>query len=156
MITKIVAALDGSQTSADALGIAIDIASKYNAALKLVAVIPPVLVPFVSYSPTGTMPLSPIATGEYYSQMNQKLKDVLAQSKNKAQELNPNLKISSKLLEGRPADQIVNLAKEWDSDLVVVGQKGVGAIEGFILGSVSDRVADDAHCSVLIVKKHNT
>jgi nucleotide-binding universal stress UspA family protein len=84
--------------------------------------------------------------------MAERLKEVLTRSQEKVQDLTPELSISSKLVEGRPADQIVKHAKAMDVDLIVIGQKGVGAIEGVLLGSVSDRVADDAHCSVLIVK----
>ena len=37
--------------------------------------------------------------------------------------------------------------------LNVVGSRGLGGIEEFFVGSVSDRVADDAKCPVLIVKE---
>jgi nucleotide-binding universal stress UspA family protein len=152
LITNILVALDGSQTSADALGMALDIARKYSAKLTLLSVIPPALVPFVTYSPTGITPINPIATGQYYTQMTERLKEVLTRSREKVQDLNPELNISSTLVKGRPADQIVKHAKDMDADLIVIGQKGVGAVEGVLLGSVSDRVADDAHCPVLVVK----
>ncbi|MFX1538040.1 MAG: universal stress protein [Promethearchaeota archaeon] len=145
-------AVDGSQTSADALGMALDIANRYTAKLIILAVVPPAIVPFVSYSPAGVTTLDPMSTGQYYKQMGERLKEVLAQSLKKAKDLYPELNLTTKLLEGRPAEKIVEYAKQADTNLVVIGQKGVGAIEGFLLGSVSDRVADDSHCSILIVK----
>lgn len=56
------------------------------------------------------------------------------------------------LKEDRPADEIVKTAKEGEFDLIVMGHRGLGRVKEFFLGSVSDRVADEAHCPVLIVK----
>ena len=67
-------------------------------------------------------------------------------------ETKPNLKVSTKILEGRPADKIVETAKDDKTDLIVMGSRGIGGIREFFLGSVSDRVADEATCPVLIVK----
>jgi nucleotide-binding universal stress UspA family protein len=38
------------------------------------------------------------------------------------------------------------------ADLIVMGAKGLGAIARFLLGSVSTRVVQHAHCSVLVVR----
>lgn len=54
--------------------------------------------------------------------------------------------------EGVPGDMIVAAAIEEGVDLVVVGARGLGAIQGLLLGSVSERVLTSAHCPVLIVK----
>ena len=62
------------------------------------------------------------------------------------------MKISTVLEEGRPSDKIVETAKEGNFDLIVMGHRGLGRVKEFFLGSVSDRVADEAHCPVLIVK----
>jgi nucleotide-binding universal stress UspA family protein len=53
---------------------------------------------------------------------------------------------------GRPADVIVRESQETDSDLVVVGARGLGAIERLLLGSVSEFVLRHARCPVLIVR----
>jgi nucleotide-binding universal stress UspA family protein len=152
MIEKILVALDGSQASANALGLALDIASKYSADLILISVIPPAPAPMVSYSPTGYTPINPISIGQYYTQMKNRLAEVLSESHKKVTELKPSLKVTTKLLDGRIADQIVKAGKDEAVDLIVLGHQGTGSIKGLILGSVSDRVADNAHRSVLIVK----
>ena len=52
-----------------------------------------------------------------------------------------------------PADAIVKYAEKNDIDLIVIGSKGAGAIERFLIGSVSSQVVTHAPCSVLVVKK---
>lgn len=54
--------------------------------------------------------------------------------------------------EGDPREEIVRTAEEWGAELVVVGARGLGAVKGFFLGSVSLAVARYAPCPVLVVK----
>ncbi len=51
---------------------------------------------------------------------------------------------------GDPRDAIIDAADR--ADLVVVGARGLGAVSGFLLGSVSTAVARHARSSVLVVK----
>jgi nucleotide-binding universal stress UspA family protein len=53
---------------------------------------------------------------------------------------------------GKPADEILTVAKLYKADLIVTGAKGLGAIRRVLLGSVSARVAQHAHCGVLVVR----
>lgn len=53
---------------------------------------------------------------------------------------------------GDPAAEIVNVAKETNADLIVIGSRGLGRVQGVLLGSVSDRVVHMAHCPVLVVR----
>lgn len=53
---------------------------------------------------------------------------------------------------GKPADEILTVAKQHKIDLIVTGAKGLGAIGRTLLGSVSTRVVQHAHCSVLVVR----
>lgn len=53
---------------------------------------------------------------------------------------------------GRPAEEIIAVAKQKQADLIVMGAKGLGAVGRFILGSVSTRVAQNSPCSVLVVR----
>jgi nucleotide-binding universal stress UspA family protein len=53
---------------------------------------------------------------------------------------------------GKPAEQIMDVASLQHADLIVMGAKGLGAIARFLLGSVSTRVVQHAHCSVLVVR----
>jgi nucleotide-binding universal stress UspA family protein len=52
---------------------------------------------------------------------------------------------------GPPSRTIVAFGKENDVDLIVLGSRGVGDIEGYLLGSVSHKVTSLADCPVLVV-----
>jgi nucleotide-binding universal stress UspA family protein len=54
--------------------------------------------------------------------------------------------------EGDARAVILGMAEEWPADLIVLGARGLGAVAGFLLGSVSLGVARHARASVLIVK----
>ena len=63
------------------------------------------------------------------------------------------IKISDKVIGGLVAKAIVEEAERWRPDLIVLGSHGRGFWSRQWLGSVSDRVAHHAHCSVLLVKE---
>jgi nucleotide-binding universal stress UspA family protein len=48
---------------------------------------------------------------------------------------------------------IVDEAKEWDADLIVVGSHGYTGIKRLLLGSVAQSVVSHAPCSVEVVRK---
>lgn len=67
----------------------------------------------------------------------------------------PELRISTRLLEGSPKEQLLQEIANWQPDLVVVGSHGHGPVLRFFLGSVALAVAAHAPCSVEIVRsKH--
>ncbi len=55
-------------------------------------------------------------------------------------------------LRGRPASAIVEEARTWKADLLVLGNRGHGPIASMVLGSVSAEVVDHAPCPVLVVR----
>jgi nucleotide-binding universal stress UspA family protein len=55
-------------------------------------------------------------------------------------------------LRGRPASAIVEEARAWIADLLVLGNRGHGPIASMVLGSVSAEVVDHAPCPVLVVR----
>lgn len=59
--------------------------------------------------------------------------------------------VSKRLKDGHAASVILEVAKESEIDLIVMGAQGHSAIGRFVLGSVSDSVATHADCSVLVV-----
>jgi nucleotide-binding universal stress UspA family protein len=142
-------AIDGSEAAAQALNYALNLAEKCDAEVQIISVVPPVesIMPRFSFaSPPDTMYTL------FINEVEKKLQTVLSESLKTTKEKKPNLKVSSRLLKGRPADTIVQTAKEEDFDIIVIGSRGLSGVSELVLGSVSDRVADYATCPVLIVK----
>ena len=62
--------------------------------------------------------------------------------------------VETKLTEGHAADEILKVAHNVRTDLLVVGSKGVtGLRQLMMLGGVSHKVVRHARCSVLVVRK---
>jgi nucleotide-binding universal stress UspA family protein len=53
---------------------------------------------------------------------------------------------------GNRAEKIMKVASKHHADLIVMGAQGLGAIDRFLLGSVSTRVVQHSSCSVLVVR----
>ncbi len=75
-----------------------------------------------------------------------------AQGSAEVQKMFPSWRIQSQALADSPAWGIVRVAREFHADLVVVGSHGRSLLERFFLGSVAQKVAAEAHCSVRICK----
>ena len=53
---------------------------------------------------------------------------------------------------GNPAKTIVDYAKQHNFDLLVLGHRGHSGLWGGFLGHITDKVSENAHCSVLFVR----
>jgi nucleotide-binding universal stress UspA family protein len=62
------------------------------------------------------------------------------------------LKISSEIIQGSPAQVIVDEAESWGADLIVMGSRGLSVWNRLLLGSVSNAVVHHAKCSVEVVR----
>jgi len=61
-------------------------------------------------------------------------------------------KVRKEMLEGSPAEEIINVANIRKSDLIIMGSRGLGKLAGLVLGSQSQKVVGHAPCPVLIVR----
>lgn len=52
---------------------------------------------------------------------------------------------------GHPSRSLVAFSKDHEVDLIVLGRRGLGSVEGYLLGSVSHKVTGVSDCAVLIV-----
>jgi nucleotide-binding universal stress UspA family protein len=64
----------------------------------------------------------------------------------------PGWRIEEVIEAGSPAATILDRAEEWKADMIVVGSHGLTGIQRFFIGSVSQRIATEAHCSVRIAR----
>lgn len=136
-ITRILVPIDGSECAYHALDWALDIAEKYDSEIELLTVIP--TVAFTLVGPTEEELL------ERAEKLLEETLDIIKKEKLK-------LKVTTKILVGRPAEKIIETCIDEGFDLIVIGGRGLGRIKEFFLGSVSDRVADAAPCPVVIIK----
>ena len=61
-------------------------------------------------------------------------------------------KVETGIVEGSPAESIIEVANTRKSDLIVMGSRGLGRLAGLVLGSTSQKVVAHAPCPVLIVR----
>ncbi|MCW5747508.1 MAG: universal stress protein [Alphaproteobacteria bacterium] len=61
-------------------------------------------------------------------------------------------KVTTQIVHGDPAVEIVDAARRSNADLIVIGRRGLGGLGGTLLGSVSLKVNQAADAPVLTVK----
>ncbi len=62
------------------------------------------------------------------------------------------MKVTTAVEQGDPKSAIIDAAEQWRADLIVLGSHGRGALDRFLMGSVSDAIVRHARCSVEIVR----
>ncbi|MDC1287718.1 universal stress protein [Gammaproteobacteria bacterium] len=60
--------------------------------------------------------------------------------------------VESKIVQGDPAQMVVEFANERDADLIVCGNRGLGRLKQLLIGSTSHKITQLAACSCLTVK----
>ena len=147
MFKKILVALDGSEPSEHALNQAVEHSVKWNAKLIILSVVPEVKIPVYGGHARSSLEMSKFQERMYDLYMN-----VLAEAEHKLRSRYPDLNIDKIIKMGRPSDVIVEIAKEEDVDLIVLGSRGLGGITGWVLGSTSRHVVEACTKPILIVK----
>ena len=139
-IRKVLAPVDGSDSSKKALEMAIVIAKESHAKLTVLEVVEEFgpLPGFYEAAPEG------VNRVEWISQ--QRFEDIHPMLEEE------NVEWDRLVVEGYPADKICEIAEQGGYDMIVIGSKGRSAIGRFLMGSISDRVVHHAHCSVCVVK----
>ena len=129
-LSKILVAVDGSESAEKALEYAFQLAKKHKAKVTLLNVGESKLF--------GFKPEVAREVGEHI------LSDAAAKVKG--------LKLNTQLEFGNPAETIIEVAEKGNYDFIVVGSRGISSVKRFFLGSVSDDISHHAKCSVLIVR----
>ncbi|WP_160118404.1 universal stress protein [Bacillus sp. V59.32b] len=82
------------------------------------------------------------------------VKNSSSKAKNKAFSILDDLQAEGhfEILEGNPAESICSYAKRTNADIIIVGSSGKTGLKKLFLGSTSSKVANEAHCPVLIAK----
>jgi len=142
---NIIVGIDGSTGSARALDWAATEADLAGCGLEIVHALN---IP----RPSGIYAKARISTDSAadLERFSQDLLDVAAR---RAAEVAPDVKLSTRMQIGSPTTVLVDASQE--ATAVVVGSRGMSALEGFI-GSGSIRVASQAGCPVFVIPDHGT
>lgn len=89
-----------------------------------------------------------IDTKEHLDELHAELEGVAHQLKTYF----PDWAVSTQVLTGSPAREIIEAAEFQDVDLIIIGSHGRNALGRFFLGSVSSKVVTEAHCNVRIAR----
>ena len=82
-----------------------------------------------------------------------KVKGMKLLDKYKSKAQGSNLKQVRTFLEvGNPAKSIIERASQNNSDLIIVGSRGLGLFKELLIGSVSSKVSQHAKCQVMMVR----
>lgn len=136
--SKILVCCDGSKYSEKAIKLACDLAKNYASELTLIHVV------------DKTRKSDILAGNEYTKILRRYAKVTLEKAQKIAKMEGFEPKIVTK--EGNIGIEIIKYSKDYNTDLIVVGSKGLGAVLKFLMGSVSSKIANHSLCSVLIVK----
>ncbi len=147
MISNILIAVDGSKHSMKGIDVGSQIAAGVNAKLVLLHVIKEEKIPEA---------MREFAKAEHLELMDIDIRKrgaqhMLAKAVDKVRANGVN-DVDIEVEEGPIARMIVRRAEQNGADLIVVGSRGMGDIEGLLRGGVSHRVETLAKCPVLVVK----
>ena len=138
---RILVPMDGSEQSHKAIAFVADLARHYNATIYLLHVF--------------KLTVIPEGLGEYVVSDREQLRalgnKIVATSEDEAKKHGID-RIKATVVEGDPAERIIDYAKEHNVDIIVMGSRGMGTFKGLLLGSVSNKVTHRTDRTCVIVR----
>ena len=146
MFSTIVVGTDGSETAAEAVRQAVELASTVGGRLEIVSAYEPVpgsrlrneaqqVPPDVQWTINPREDVDATLAGGRRGRRRRRASRAAVHAR-----------------QGDPADAILDVAEETGADLVVVGNKGMTGAKRFLLGSVPNKISHHAPCGVLIIR----
>ena len=176
-VRTIVAAFDGSDHAYKALDLAADLAEKYDAQLIVLTVLSDKPLSdeerhlaateyhtdFLEKLDTSTLmdvrgdprAVADLLVQQYGDAAHQMRKvvgeNLMAKAHAKAM-IRGVKSLETMIEEGDPATVILAAAKNANADMIVLGSRGLGTLQGLLMGSVSHKVSQMAECTCIAVK----
>jgi nucleotide-binding universal stress UspA family protein len=147
MYRNILVAYDGSDHAEKAMDAALELAGKFGAELHLVQVIDH------AHASRGT---AEFAKAEHAGdpdvvEVEVAKRNLMEKVQKRAQDAGIKA-LSANVARGDAAEELLAYAKGCGADMMVMGRRGIGRVEGLLVGSVSSKVNSLAGCAVLTVK----
>lgn len=114
--------------------------------VRVLSAVEPIVPPATElwYDAGGSLERARQETVKHYEELTQRIAERLQSA---------NLIVETAVRDGDPRSVIVDEAKDWSADLIVVGSHGRTGIVRLLLGSVAHSVVSHAPCSVEVVRK---
>jgi nucleotide-binding universal stress UspA family protein len=143
MFSKILVPIDGSENSIRAFNYALYLSKNLNGEITTlhVADAPPTV--YIQSQKTLDELLEKYAKGR---------NKIFIEYQGLAEKEDIKIKIKTELALGDPGKEIIKFSLKNQSDVIVMGNRGIGHLKEMFLGSVSSMVIRDTKCPVLIVK----
>lgn len=146
MYTKILVPVDGSPTSDLGLAEALKLAKLTDAKLRLLHVVDMLSA---SLSPEISMATSPTV----FEMLRQGGEEILAKARTVAEQAGvPSESVLRDTLTGRVCDLVVEEAKQWGAELIVIGSHGRRGAGRLLMGSDAEQIARLSPVPVLLVR----
>ena len=146
---KILLAIDSSGYSAQAIREVANRPWPPKTIVRVITVVEPVPPPAAElwYDASGSL-------GQVQKEMTKRATDLTHKTSESLKR--KGLKIESAVREGDARSEIVDEARKWSADLIVLGSHGYTGVKRLLLGSVASSVVSHAPCSVEIVRRKQT
>lgn len=143
---KVLIAIDDSAYSDAAINYVMDQCWPKNTEFRIVNIVEPMYMAYAGGYMGGTVPYEDELAKQNSKMIHkyiEKLKKCIG---------DPTAQVDGQVQIGPVALCILELAKSWEADLIVVGSHGRKGFQKFFLGSVAEKIARHATCSVEVVK----
>ena len=147
---KILVATDGSDCSRKATRAIANRPWPADSQMRILSVVE---LPVVQTTPSPAYSVYPDTMFEAaYKAARERAEDAVADARKTLNGADLNVCACEATPEGEPRSTILDVAKAWQADLIVVGSHGRRGFDRVLLGSVSESVAMHAHCSVEVIR----
>jgi len=143
---KVLLAIDGSDASMSAVAMVAALAMPAGSTVEVVSVIPDSFAPEGTVWPNVVRVDPPTDRDRIMDDVSRRLLEIADRLRTGGRS------VEVRVLEGRPATEIVSEAARFAADLVVMGARGLSTVQRLLLGSVSSEVVDHAPCPILVAR----
>lgn len=150
---RILVPIDFSVQSEQAAIVAVELANRHLAMVTVLHVDPFPGVSAVAVEPMYIPPdLFPGLRADYDRRIDESMRRV--ESLLQTYKL-PAVELRTERRTGSVGDEILDVATQWDADLIVMGSSGLSGAARLLLGSVAEKISREATCPVVVTRAHN-